>query len=127
MKLYDVVFRIVDENVKKVIRYHPIMFIALQQPNSSNVELQTLSISEQKEFRYYVSSFYTLSRYTCDWDPPIKLELAGKPENLAQFILDGHFMECCKKRCVLSDATMCYLNKDIYNRIYTLLCEKFLW
>ncbi len=125
MGLYDEMIVIVDENVKKVQRYHAKM-TSIQTEKEADDQLRRMSFSKRNTFIEYVISFNHLSKCKCNWDPPQKIDPFSPPKNLSKFILDGHFIECCKKQCLLSDSIMCYINKDIYNRIYTLVCENLL-
>lgn len=59
------------------------------------------------------------------WDAPIQLENVNK-NNLADFLLEGKFKEHCHKNSQLNDSIMKQLNKDIYNRVYTLLINNIL-
>lgn len=125
MEVYDDMVKVVDENVKKVQRYHRIM-TGVQTEKDARAQLTLMSPSERNGFMQYLSAFSYLSKCHCDWDPPRKIELLSPPGDLSAFILGGHFIECCQKHQVLSDSTMRYINQDIYNRIYTLLCENIL-
>lgn len=124
-ELYDGMLKIVDKNVRKVLRCHHIL-LAVQTEEDIDAQLRQMSSSKRNEFRSYAMAFNYLSKCKCNWDPPERIELQLNPKNLAKFILDGHFKECCEKHCVLTDPVMCYINKDIYNRIYTLMCENLL-
>lgn len=125
MDIYNDMVKVVDKNVKKVQRYHHKM-INIQTERDADAQLCLMSSSERNEFRQYVSAFNFLSKCICNWDPPEKLKLLSSPKDLSRFILNGHFIECCQKHHVLSDPIMCYINKDIYNRIYTLMCKNIL-
>ena len=56
------------------------------------------------------------------WDKPVFLDAAIN-EDYTGFILEGNFKECCDKHRKLNDETMRYVNKDVCNRIFTLLCR----
>ena len=109
-----------DGNVKKVRRCHRRM-LDIQSEGDADSLLRRMSAAERDEFVSYCSCFNFLSKCRCNWDPPEKLEISSIPNNLSVFILDGHFSECCKKHSVLTDPVMRYINKDIYNRVYTLM------
>lgn len=123
--LYAQMLAIVDENVKKVKRCHARM-LQVQTEEDINDQLLKMPPTDRDEWLDYVLHFNFLSKCRCNWDPPEKMELSSRPESLSVYLLDGHFSECCEKHCVLSDPVMRYINKDIHNRIYTLLCEKLL-
>lgn len=125
LKLYREMCTIVEQNMKPVLRFHPILRKA-QTIEDIDAEMCLMTFSERAAFSEYFTKLSYLSKYRVPWDPPVKLELSAKPKNLAQFVLEGHFLECCEKHRVLSDSIMYYINKDVYNRIYTLLCEALL-
>lgn len=125
MELYKEMIGIVHENIRKVQRYHNIM-LALQTEKDVDTQLPRMSPAERNEFILYVSYYNFLSKCLCNWNPPEKIEMLSLPQDLSAFILDGHFRECCNKHSVLTDPVMCYINKDVYNRIYTLMCENIL-
>lgn len=125
MEVYDDMVKVVDRNVKKVQRYHRKM-INIQTETDADAQLYSMPSSERNEFIQYVFAFNFLSKSFCNWDPPQKIELFVLPEDLSKYILNGHFIECCRKHHILTDSTMRYINQDIYNRIYTLMCENIL-
>lgn len=126
IEIYHVILKTVAENVEKVLSYHHIV-LNIRQQQDVDKELRRMSLPAREEFIRYVMSIHYLSMCKCNWEPPEKIELLARPKDLAEFILDGHFIECCKNHCILSDSVMYYINKDIYNRIYTLLCENLLF
>lgn len=93
-----------------------------------HTEADFLKLRRQKtaqqmaELRGYVSAWhlYTLSR--SEWDPPERQPLTDRPDDAAAYLLEGRFRQGCEQGDVLSDAVMYALNKDIYNRMYTLVC-----
>ena len=118
--IYNAMVEVVDGNVKKVRRCHRRM-LDIQSEGDADSLLRRMSAAERDEFANYCFVFNFLSKCRCNWDPPEKLEISSTPKNLSVFILDGHFSECCKKHSVLTDPVMRYINKDIYNRVYTLM------
>ena len=72
--------------------------------------------SEEKEI-IAVIYFYSLNS---EWDIPTLCsdELI---EDKTEYMLKGKFKEHCDKGSKLGDRVMCEINKDICNRIYTLL------
>lgn len=62
---------------------------------------------------------YYLSVVPC-WDKPVILpEKPGR--EITRFIFKGKYAEHCAKESILDDKTMCDINHDICNRIYTLI------
>lgn len=125
MEVYEDMLEVVDQNVKMVQRYH-LKMLSIQTEKDADAQLSSMSSFERDEFKRYISVFSFLSKSACNWDPPQIIELPILPEDLSQFILSGHFIECCREHRVLTDPTMRYINKDIYNRVYTLMCKNVL-
>lgn len=70
----------------------------------------------------YVAEIYLNSIMGLDWDSPVMSEdTIINNNNLADYILKGNFLEYCEKHMRLNDAAMRYINKDVYNRVYTLV------
>jgi hypothetical protein len=57
------------------------------------------------------------------WDPLVFINVEYD-ENIPDYILGGAFMDACINRRVLDDATMCAINHDVYNRLFTLFVRK---
>lgn len=55
-----------------------------------------------------------------EWDFPKKVKDRYR-KDIPEFLLRGEFKKACKNGLKLDDATMCILNHDIYDRMYTLL------
>ncbi|MBR4907644.1 MAG: hypothetical protein IKZ43_01330 [Acidaminococcaceae bacterium] len=55
-----------------------------------------------------------------EWDSPKKVRDHYKG-NITEFLLRGEFLKACRDGTLLDDITMCNLNHDIHNRMYTLL------
>ena len=124
-KLYNEMYAVVDKNVKTVLQFHQ-KLLKIRNKQDVDNEMRAISASEQIALKDYALGFYAVTICKPNWDPPEKLALPEKPEDFAQFILGGRFIECCEKHCNLSDPVMCDINKDVHNRIYTLLCENLL-
>lgn len=72
--------------------------------------------------RYFSEVAELLREYfESNWNPAQILDCNLDGSSLANYVLSGHFIECCKNGSILDDRIMCYINKDIHNRIYTLL------
>ena len=72
--------------------------------------------------RYCQNIMYGLA-FGINWDSAHRLEGIAEGQSYANYVLGGKFYECCNSGCVLDDETMCIINKDMYNRIYTLLVD----
>ena len=125
MQLYAAMYQIVSRNLRTVLLCHPIL-LRVTQPEDILAPFRAMSPQKQRELMRYLDSISSLALYRCNWDSPQRLPLSAPPADLAQFILEGHFLQCCRQRRTLSDATMRYINRDVYNRIFTLLSAGFL-
>lgn len=75
-----------------------------------------------KFMRYFIEVTELLREYfEASWDPAQTIDCNLDCGSLANYVLLGRFLECCNNGAILNDKTMCYINKDIHNRIYTLL------
>jgi hypothetical protein len=57
------------------------------------------------------------------WDTPILLNVPYNG-NLIEFLLQGEVLKACQQHSILDDHTMCILNHDVYNLMYTLVHHK---
>lgn len=69
-------------------------------------------------------SLYGFMNTNYGWDIAQEIEMVDY-KNLADFILGGAFKQACMEHAHLNDETMCYINKDINNRMYTLLMHHY--
>ena len=62
-----------------------------------------------------------------DWDNPVKVRdrfaKENSADNISAFVLNGEFEQRCLRGEKPTDAVMCALNHDVYNRFYTLVCR----
>lgn len=81
------------------------------------------SVPKELRLRFinYVQYIMFGMTFGSNWDAAIKSEKIRKNQSCANYVLAGKFNECCQKGCELNDAVMCVINKDVHNRIYTLL------
>lgn len=125
MEFYKKIYNIVYRKIKKVKQFHKYI------RNYSGTQLKTLddldAILKTVPEEYHLSFINYLQdilfgfKMGVDWEPANKIDtiLQGKSE--ATFILSGKFIECCQNGCILDGKTMYHINKDIHNRIYSLL------
>ena len=116
--LYQTVTTIVADKLKSVTRYYN------QLMSTSFDDVQRAIQGESTGIDVDFLDFVTELAFNCacglEWDSPV--ELAELPQgDLVDYILNGHFKQCCTEHRELDDETMCFINKDINNRIYTLL------
>ena len=115
---YQTVTTIVSDKLKSVTRYYN----QLMSTSIDDVQrtLQGESTGIDTEFFDFVNELAFNWACGLEWDSPV--ELSELPQgDLAGYILNGHFKQCCAEHRELDDETMCFINKDINNRIYTLL------
>ena len=71
----------------------------------------------QKRLCFDLSSYLLMMP---DWDKPILL--SEKPcKGITRYIFKGKYAEHCVNESILDDKTMCEINHEICNRIYTLI------
>lgn len=103
--------------------------------NTVSKELKTWIKQFTDEFRYQLKhyktdpdcgkrenarlfDFYAIQWH--NWDPPILIKTRYRGD-LTDFLLQGDVLKACQEHNVLDDRTMCVLNHDVYNRMYTLV------
>ncbi len=67
--------------------------------------------------------FLDMGKWGSSWDDAVEVELPTK-KDLTEYILSGKFLEFCQSGAKLTDSTMRELNRDIHNRVYTLVINK---
>ena len=65
------------------------------------------------------------ANFGLDWDKEVYIgPMTDKDKkDTAAYILNGKFKEHCNKKSKFGDSTMCDINKDINNRVYTLILD----
>ena len=125
MAFYQKIYRIVYAKLKNVKRFHPFIDEFKEIKNKDDHDALMQSVPEELRFKLIVYTndiFYEITeRCDVNWDKAELIDVQIRGNGLATFVLSGKFKECCEKNCVLVDRTMCYINKDIHNRIYSLL------
>ena len=122
---YSKVYQTVKRKLKTVVEFQKPLSIL---DDKVTIEQIMNAIPEESRLRFckYVQEmrFHSVG-FGKDWDLPSPVE---EPigNNLAKFILRGKFLECCQDNVYFNDKTMCEVNKDINNRVYTLLINDYL-
>ena len=122
---YSKVYQTVKRKLKTVVEFRkPLSILDDKIPPEQIVR----SIPEENRWRFfkYVQEMcFHSTAFGKDWDAPSLIE---EPigNNLAEFILRGRFLERCQNNAHFDDKTMCEVNKDINNRVYTLLVQGYL-
>lgn len=125
-ELYKIVLEIVTKNLQRVKSNQNILNRVANETELKK-QLETMYMTRSIELIGFIRQMYAYKEVLpgADWDEaePVDLEIS---ENLPAFILNGRFLECCKKEMFLDDITMRYVNKDVHDRIYTLILNKLL-
>lgn len=117
--LYKKMYRVVYNRVKKVNKYSKYLYLLDCGENMSQ-ELDKIPEDSVMSVIRFIKDIVFNSYMGHNWDEAEALD--ELPDNgIASFILSGKFKECCNNNEKLSDQTMYYINKDIHNRIYTLI------
>ncbi|MDE6656661.1 MAG: hypothetical protein K2J85_06705 [Anaeroplasmataceae bacterium] len=128
MNFYNELYSIVDEKLRNVLLFHKyIEGYPKEQINKADIEDLTATVPEELRVKFleYLLDILFHSNFGSDWDTAEILECNLNGECITDFVLSGHFLECCKNGEILSDKIMCYINKDVHNRIYTLLLKDY--
>lgn len=85
--------------------------------------MQTVPEILQLKFIRYLQELVWGFNYGMQWDKAKIVASISEKQSLASYVLSGKFSECCRNGNCLDNKTMCEINKDIHNRIYTLLVQ----
>lgn len=121
---YDVIYKVVSKNVRKIKRNQNTLAKIANLEEFQKV-VETMYAARSVELTHFAMEIYEYSVALpgVGWDDAVLFE-SDKQNGISEYILAGHFMECCQNNAVLDDKTMKYINKDVHNRIYTLISEK---
>ncbi len=121
---YDKVYEIVKRQLGKIEKYHPFLLKA-EDIEQIKFYYRSMEKDSAEEFMRYCQTLISYAVLTpgSEWDPPRLLE-EKVPCDLAAYVLKGAFRICCQKHNTMDDETMCYINKDVYNRFYTLVFQQ---
>lgn len=122
---YNIIYEIVSKQIRRIKMNHKTL-VQINSFEECKATLQKMYYPRAKEFYEFVlDALYTIQgKMGSEWDPAEVIE-SKRPNNAAEYILSGHFKECCKQHRNLYDATMKYVNRDVHNRIYTLVTMKY--
>ena len=122
--LYKAIYKTVYANLKNVKLLHKYVFrYEGSYATKEDVEKLVSSVPEELQFKFIRYMQYLIDgfNYGSAWDEAVTLELPAEKQSLANYVLVGKFKEYCDKNMHLDDNAMCCINKDVHNRIYTLL------
>ena len=112
MDFYQTIFKIVDSKIENVKKYTKYLTLGLY-----------VSEEERESVSEYVRHLDFNCRYGSGWDQAKLLDEIPENTDYTQYILSGEFLKACKSNFELDDDAMCKINKDIHNRIFTLLVK----
>lgn len=81
------------------------------------------SVPEDLHFKFlkYFQHIMWGQFYGSHWDAAECVTEIADGQSYAGYVLAGKFLECCNDGVFLDDAAMRVINKDVHNRIYSLL------
>lgn len=118
--LYVLMHDIVEKKLAYVRQFIPLLR-SIETPEAWNEAAAALRSAEAaKEFACFSAELLFKMNSNAGWDAAKE---AKQPEDeaLADFVLSGAFAQGCREGWHLSDDVMCRINRDINDRIYTLL------
>ena len=119
-KFYYTVIKIVVNKLKLVTKFYNQLMSVSEDDITRTISGQQSDLDNS--FLRFLGELFFNCQFGTHWDDPVQLEQMPQGE-LSKYILDGHFRQCCLEHRELDDDTMCFINKDINNRIYTLLVK----
>ncbi len=119
-KIYATVYAKL-KNVKLLHKY--IAGYPRELKSVSDFEKLMDTVPERLRFKFqrYLDELLWGIRYPPKWDEAKPCAPPAEGQGAASYVLGGKFAECCKEGCVLDDGAMRNINKDVHDRIYTLL------
>ncbi len=117
---YDTMYGIISEKLKTVVAETDAFLHC--PPEKIQEIFARFSPENTDTFERYVIEISFGFHYGTSWDEPVYL--TEKPQgDLTAYVLGGQFRAHCEAGACLDDAAMCRINKDVYNRVYTLLSD----
>lgn len=118
--LYALMHDIVESKIACVRRFLPLLR-SIETPEAWNEAAAKLHSAEAaKEFACFSAEVLFKMNSNAGWDAAKETE-QPKDEALADYILGGAFVQGCREGWHLTDDVMRRINRDINDRVYTLL------
>ena len=122
MAFYRAVYRSVKRKAEEVVEFKAALseVEATQSPESV-----AALVPEERRLsflRYLLAMMENARSFGGDWDAPNPVE-EEVGERYVTFLLGGVFREKCLEHARLNDDAMRAINKDLYDRIYTLVIK----
>lgn len=122
-QIYKKIYTIVEKQLNKVIKFDKYIMCFDEQKFLQNKEeyLKTLvpESEHQNVLEYFREIFFNM-QFGTHWDLA-KTDEEPTELDLTKYILSGEFKKFCDNKICLDDFAMEQINKDIHNKIYTLL------
>jgi len=115
MDFYKLMYNIVNEKMSIVARYNKYLMNKIP-----------LDESEREGLFPYVDDLDFNCIFGTSWDKAKEIDIDSCPANITEYILSGEFLKSCQNGIELDDDAMCNINKDVHNRIYSLLINGYL-
>ena len=126
-EVYKQIYKVVSKRIRSVKRNHKVLS-SISNLDELEQKLKTMYSTRGIEFLKYIEEIQSYYKFRPgkEWTDAILLD-EPIDKDLAVYILVGIFSGGCKKHLRLNDHAMKYINQDIHNRIYTLICRKLLF
>ena len=125
MNFYKKIYKIVHTKLANVKNFHRYVNLFDATGRKEDFENIIKLVPEEQHFkfmRYFADIMYMYKdQFGWEWEPAKLIDVNLDNKSYANFVLSGNFLESCKNGIILDDKTMCYINKDINNRIFSLL------
>lgn len=125
MAFYKKIYAIVSAKLRNVKKFNKYIIHfdgnAFESEEEISRLIATVPDDIQLGFIRYLQNIAFGMMFGIGWDRAVAMDWDPKNGSGASYILAGEFLNCCRNGEVLGDATMCRINKDVHNRIYTLL------
>lgn len=130
MALYEKVYDSVYSKMKRVLAFQKYMnkidFSSFDEKHFE-VVLQEVPKVQKRKFLEYIQDVLFNTFMGVDWDDAEPMTAPRGGKNLAGFLLAGEFRKTCSEGQVFDDEAMERINKDVHNRMYTLVISSRLW
>jgi hypothetical protein len=120
---YEETYYIVHKRLKEIDDMLPEFYKRLDVMDGYINILSELSAKNLSKLNKFIISYAYCRHLISIWGKPRKLNFSINDDR-AEYLLDGLFKIFCHANTVYNDDTMIYINKDIYDRVYTLLCKQ---
>ncbi len=121
-KLYHSMHNSINLKVSKAEKFKKLL-LTLSNDDDFKTALLDLTDETQRELITFHDCFkYPLVQQL---STPVLLDI-HPDKDIAKFILSGNFLHCCRKNVFFDEIAQKYINTDILNRIYTLVCKELL-